>query len=127
MVDRPEPEPRSPGKAALAALAIAQGSTMKAIAARLGLSERTIRRWAKTAAFKARVEALRSEYTDATLGRLADASSAAVGVLIDLMAEADTDSTRLAAAKAILDKLPIISEYADLARRIAELERRHQE
>jgi transposase-like protein len=120
VVDQPF-EPRDPGKGHLAALAIASGSSIRKVARDLGLDERTLRRWLKNAGFKAKVERYRAEFTSQTIGRLTAASSAAVGVLVKLMAEG-SEQVKLGAARAILDKLPIMSEYADLSERVRQLE-----
>ncbi len=126
MVASPDPTPRNPGKAALAALALASGQSIRGTATAVGLNERTVRRWARAPTFKAKVERLRAEMTDQALGRLVGLAAGAAGVLGKLMLEADSDATRLAAAKAILDKLPIMSEYFDLLERLRVLEQREQ-
>lgn len=122
MASRPDPQPRSPGKAAQAALALAQGKSMREAAQAVGVNEKTVRRWARGAKFRARVEALRAELTDQTLNRLAVCSSAAVAELARLMTSSANDSVRLGAARAILDKFPIMSEYFQLAERVRRLE-----
>jgi transposase-like protein len=121
MVDRPV-EPANPGKANLVALAIASGSSIRQTAKDLGLHESTIRKWMKNPSFKAKVEKYRCEFTDQTIGRLSAASSAAVGMLVKLMAEGESDQVKLGAARAILDKLPLLSEFADLTERLRRLE-----
>ena len=105
MASRPDPQPRSPGKAAQAALALAQGQSMRETAKALKVDEKTVRRWAKGPKFQARVEELRGELTAQTLNRLATCSAAAVAELARLMTTSANDSVRLGAARAVLDKL----------------------
>ncbi len=126
MVAKHDPTPRNPSQAALLALAVASGESVRHAAARLGIAHRTAKRWAAGERFKARVQTLRAEFIDSALGRLTVLASGAVGVMGKLMAEADSDATRLAAAKAIIDKLPIMSEYFDLSERVKALEQREQ-
>lgn len=122
MVDRPDPTPRSPGKAARAAVALAQGRSIRATAAELEIGERTLRRWSKAPTFKARVDRLRAEMMDEVIGGLTDTSRAAVAELARLIRAGESDAVKLAACRAVLDKLPLISEYHDMAERVRAME-----
>ncbi len=98
--------PRNPNKAEQAALLLAQGHSVAASARIVGAGERTLKRWNNSPRFRARVEEHRRALVDATVGRLVESSTNAVNVLVELMGSADSDSTRLGAAKAILGHLP---------------------
>lgn len=121
---KPDPD-REPSKAARLALMVAQGESLRAGAKALGISDRTARRWAADPRFKERVDRLRAEMTTAAVGRLADASVEAVETLAKLMRGRKSSATvQLAAARAILEKLPIMSEFFDLSERVRQLEQR---
>lgn len=124
MVSRPDRGPRNPQMAAVLALAVASGESVRSAASRLGIPGRTAKRWAASEAFKAKVQEHRASFTDQALGRLTALAVGAVDVMGELMKEADSDSTRLAAAKAVLDKLPSLHEFFAFADRIAQLEAR---
>ncbi|CAN5827379.1 hypothetical protein BH23PLA1_BH23PLA1_29500 [soil metagenome] len=106
--------PRNPNKAEQAALLLAQGHSLAASARLVGAGERTVKRWNKNPKFRARVDEHRRALVDATVGRLVESSTNAVNVLAELMESADSDSTRLGAAKAILDKLPGMADQQKL-------------
>ncbi|CAN5812366.1 hypothetical protein BH23PLA1_BH23PLA1_24870 [soil metagenome] len=127
MSDTPNANPRNPSKAEQAALLLAQGHSIAATGRLVGAGERTVKRWNQSPRFRARVDDHRRGLVDATVGRLVLSSTKAVNVIVELMGSADSDSTRLAAAKAILDKLPALHEYAALNDRMKEIERRLDE
>lgn len=124
MVDRPPPEPREPGRAAQAAVMLAQGASVRSTAAKVGVSERTVHRWRTNPKFRARVEELRTEMTDQVVGGLVSASRAAVAELHRLMTQSGNDTVRLGAARCILDKLLLLHEHFELSERVKALEAR---
>lgn len=122
MASNPEPTPRNPSAADLLALAVASGESLRSASKKLDIGYRTARRWSRAPRFRARVEQYRSEMIGQALGKLAARAGGAVDTLAELMEQADTDATRLAAAKAILDKLPGLSEHFGLSERVRVLE-----
>ena len=109
------PEPRNPSKADLLALAVASGEPLGRAAQRLGIGERTAKGWNRNPKFRTRVEELRSALVSEAVGKLSSEATRAVGVLGEIMrSRKSSDMARLSAARAILDKLPVIREHFDL-------------
>ena len=106
----------------LLATSVACGQTIKAAAESCSCSERQGYRISSTAEFKARVSEIRSEMTNAAVGELSAAASEAVATLRGLLANTNESSTRLNAAKAILNALGPLSELGELRERLAALE-----
>lgn len=104
-----------------AALLVAAGKTDREVAAEVGASPRTVRRWRTEPAFRARVVALRSAAVDAALGRLADSTTFAADVLRESMAGADADLRFRAAVKCI-ELCVKLRETVDFGHRLAALE-----
>ncbi len=84
-------------------LALARGKPINAAAAEAGLSVATAHRRLRDQTFVRRLTEARAELWSTTLGRLAAAATQAVDRLVMLVDEADSDSVRLAAAKAVFD------------------------
>ncbi len=118
--------PRNPGRARLLVFGVASGETVSAAAKTLGIPRRTARRWAADPKFKAAVESIRTQALDAAIGRLTAGAMGAVDALVELAKAADTDATRVSAAKAILSQLPAMIEFHTLAERVRVLEERAQ-
>jgi hypothetical protein len=128
MPEPTDPTPRNASQAALLALAVASGSTVRSAAVRLGISERTAKRWGATARFKKKVESLRAELLSTTVGRLASESIEAVETLGRIMRDPlSADTLKMSCAKAILDKLPLLHEHFELSARVKALESRAEE
>ncbi|CNE44958.1 Uncharacterised protein [Mycobacterium tuberculosis] len=102
-------------------LALAQGHSTDAAGAAGDVSGRTVRRWLEDDEFRNRVNALRREMLDRTVGQLADAATAAVGTLRTML-DADSEAVRVRAARAILAAVITLRESVDLEERIAALE-----
>jgi transposase-like protein len=105
-----------------AALALAGGRQVKAAAEAVGIGERTLHRWRESAAFRAREQQLRSELFGVAVGRLCELTGKAADRLGALV-ESKTETVALGAAKAILEAAPRLREAAELADRLAALER----
>ena len=84
-------------------LALARGLTVRDAASEANVSETTAFRRLRDQTFVRRLTAARAELWSTTLGRLAAAATQAVDRLVMLVDEADSDSVRLAAAKAVFD------------------------
>jgi hypothetical protein len=106
------------------ALAMAGGSTVKAWADANGVADRTARTWSKSPEVLEQVEAIRREVLDRTIGRLSDNAAAAADEIARLFREASSEAVRLQAARAVLAELMVVSSYAALEGRMAEVERR---
>lgn len=106
---------------------VAVGSTIRDAAEQLGISEATAYRTSRTAEFKVRVAAIRTEKTE---GLASQALGGAEDALIQLRAIATTaekDSDRIAACKVLLDKAISLAEMTEFRRRLDELERADEE
>ncbi len=105
-------------------LALASGASVKQAADACNLSERTIRRRLDDASFVARLRAMRSDVLDGVLGRLTFAAASAVEVLKTLMADAESETVKLGAARAVLEHAGKLRADIEFESRLAELERR---
>src|SRR4051794_909052 len=103
------------------ALAVARGIPLARWAKENGVAERTCRDWAAKPEFKAMVEIYRRRIVDRLVGQIVDGSTKAVRRLNRLMDD-PSPTVRLSAARAILDRVIPVVEYADIERRIAKLE-----
>jgi hypothetical protein len=103
-------------------LALACGATVEAAARQCDLSDRTIYRRLKDAAFRTRLQDLRSDMVRRTAGMLTAAASAAVTTLLSLQKDSVPPAVRLGAARAVLELGVKVRELADLETRIAALE-----
>jgi hypothetical protein len=103
--------------------ALAGGATVAEAARQAGLSESSVYRRRREPDFRREVAAARTELLTLAVGRLADAATAAVATLRALL-DAEADSVRLGAARAILDAGMKGAELVDLAERVATLEER---
>jgi hypothetical protein len=101
--------------------ALAAGQTVKAAAASAGVSERTAHRRLEDAGFWQAVVDARAKLVDNALGQLADASAAAVTTLRALL-DADGETARLGAARAILELGNKLRESVEFEQRISRLE-----
>ena len=101
--------------------AVARGLTILQAAGEAGFSERTAHRRLDDPEFRRRVSAVRGELMEQAGGRLSDAATQAVDVLRKLL-DSDADTTRLAAARTILQQSVTLRTAAELEQRIARLE-----
>ena len=104
-----------------AALALAAGREVKATAKACGVGERTLHRWRGDAAFRSRVQELRTELFGLAVGRLCELTGKAADRLGELL-DSKTETVALGAAKAILEAAPRLRESADLAAQLAALQ-----
>ena len=108
------------------AIAVSGGSTVREAAAAVGCSVSHAYHLSATPEFQTKVNELRSEATQAAVGRLSNAASKAVETLIELLGSKEPKD-RLNAAKAILATLVPLSEFGELRARIDKLESRQQD
>ncbi len=103
------------------ATALASGATLEEASLQAGVSVATVTRRLKDPAFQQQVAQIRSGMLERACGQLADAATAAVATLVELLREG-RESTRLAAAREILTHMLKVEELVDFERRIAALE-----
>lgn len=127
--------PADPGRSAqaaraqaatVAALAVAAGKAIAMAAAEAGIGERTLYTWLTKPAFKRRVDELRGRLVSEAVGKLSKSMSGAAEVLEKLLRSRD-EGTRLKASRAILELAVRLRDHDEMARRLAELERRLDE
>jgi uncharacterized protein YggE len=99
--------------------------TISAAAAKAGIGERTLHRWLEEPAFDQAYRNARRKAVQRAIGRLQQVSTAAVAVLVRVMANEEAPSgTRVAAARTVLEFAIRAVELEDHEERLAELERR---
>jgi hypothetical protein len=103
-------------------LALACGASVEAAARQCQVSERTIYRRLKDAAFLAEVRDARAEMVKRSAGMLTAASGEAVRTLMSLQKDSVPPAVRLGAARAVLEIGIKVRELVDLETRIAALE-----
>jgi AraC-like DNA-binding protein len=108
-------------------LALACGATIELAARQAGVSESTVRRRLKEPAFQAKLNKLRAEMHLRVADQLTAASTEGVRTMVQLMKETNPGSVRLGAARSVVELSTKVRETADLAIRLAELERRLEE
>jgi hypothetical protein len=104
--------------------ALACGATVEGAARKAGLSVRTVYRRQADPDFQSRLRQERAELTRRAAGLLTAASLESVRTLVELQGTASPPAARLGAARAVIDLGMKLREEADLAERVAELERR---
>lgn len=104
--------------------ALLQSPNMTEAAKAAGISETTLWRWLKNDDFKLAYAAARREAVQQAVVQVQRASCEAVRTLKDVMADSEAPaSSRVAAAKAVLEMSLKAVETEDLERRIVELEK----
>jgi hypothetical protein len=103
-------------------LALAGGATVEGAARQCGLSERTAYRRLADPGFQTRQQELRADMARRAAGALAAAGTEAVGTLQALL-KSESEATRLAAARAIIQLGQKLREGNDWHERLAALER----
>jgi hypothetical protein len=103
-------------------MALACGSTVEAAARNAGVSESSVYRRLRKAAFSQRLQEIRADMVQRTAAILTAAGMEAVKTLLALQQASTPASVRLGAARAILEIGLKVREVADLERRISALE-----
>ncbi len=99
---------------ALLIAALARGATQARAAQESGYSERTVRRRLKDGRFRGRVQAARRDVLERATGALAAGAMGVVMTLLKVASSAESESARLAAAKALMDQLPLRQMLGEL-------------
>jgi hypothetical protein len=107
--------------------ALACGATVEGAAQKAGLSARTAYRRLRDPEFRARLRQKEDELTRRTAGLLTAASLESVRTLVELQGASTPAPTRLGAARSVIGLGLKLREEANLAGRVAELERRLHE
>jgi hypothetical protein len=117
------PEPKLTAKQEQAIIALVSSTTMEDAAKVAGVSDVTLWRWLKTEAFKSAYMEARREVVTQAIARLQHSCGAAVETLRTIAEDASAPaSSRVAAARAILDTSIKSVELEDLAARLEVLE-----
>jgi len=103
-------------------LALACGATVDSAARECGVCARTVYRRLEEAAFYRKLQALRADIVQRTAGALTAAGGEAVRTLLELLKPAVAATTRLGAARAVLESGVRLREIAELEARLAALE-----
>ena len=116
-------KPKISDEKLLAALLAAP--TISAAAAVAGCGERTVYARLKSPEFARKLEDMRRKSLETARNALLSRLTAAVDTMADVMENAENSpSTRLQAARMLIDSTLRVVETVDIERRIAELERR---
>jgi hypothetical protein len=115
------------GKQAAAVAALLTERTVEAAAAKAGIAAPTLFRWLRDEAFGAAYRAARRAVVDSAIGGLQRLTVEAVGALQAVLTGAAADAVKVRAALGVLDMAFRGVELADLADRVAGLERQQEE
>jgi hypothetical protein len=107
--------------------ALAAGATQQEAAERVGVSERTVRRWLADATFRAKLTQLQREMTERALATLTDCLTVAALTLRHLMLSAKGEAVRLGAARSIFEVQVRLKENAELKEELRLLAQRMEE
>jgi hypothetical protein len=113
---------RPQGQKTSLALAIAQGISVAAWARQNEVPKRTAYQWSKQPKVRAAVESFRSRAVDRAIGRMARNATWAADGIVKLAKDADSESVRLSAFRAILADMMAVSHFAGLERRMTQIE-----
>ena len=102
--------------------AIACGATVEAAAQRAGVSRATVLRRLRDPEFKRRLTEIGTEMVQRAASALTAASMESVRTLIALQQPSVPSSTRLGAARSVIELGIKLREFADFAERLAALE-----
>lgn len=112
----------APGSRDKLAAWVASGGSISAYAKQHGIPARTCYTWTRTDDFQGRVSRVRRRMLDRIGGRLAKNGLPAVEQMVTLSKTAEADAVKLAAAKAILDKLIEVANLVEFDRRLKAIE-----
>jgi len=102
---------------------VAAGKSVAAWAKANNIPLRTAYEWYRRPEFTGQVEEFRRRFFDRALGQMARSVGKAVAEIVKLSTTADSESVRLQAARAVVADLMVMSDYAGLDKRIADVEK----
>jgi hypothetical protein len=105
-------------------LALACGATVEAAARQVGVTPRTVYRRLEDPAFRAQVQALRTDMVQRAAATLTAAATEAVKTLVVLQHASTPAAVRLGAARAVLEIGIKLREVVDLEARLRAVEER---
>jgi hypothetical protein len=114
-------EPRLSKKSKLA-IAIAQGTSVASWARQNDVPKRTAYRWAADPKVRTAAEACRRRTIDRAVGRMTRRATWAADGIATLAKEAESESVRLSALRAILSEMMSVSHFSGLEGRMAQIE-----
>ena len=103
------------------ALALAQGRSVTTWARANDVPRRTAYRWAGERAVRSAAESYRRRAVDRAIGRLARRATWAADTIAKLAKDAESESVRLSAARAILSDMMTVAQFATLEEDVAQL------
>jgi hypothetical protein len=107
-----------------AALLLARGLSVKTVAAKTGIGERTLRGWQQDGAFIDRIRQLQGQMVDHTIAKLASAGPKFVKALVDRIEDpVEKGSVKVSAANAGLAHMFRGRKLGHVAQHVEELER----
>jgi transposase-like protein len=101
-----------------AIIALLQNITVAAAAHESGVAESTLYRWLRESLFRSEFRKQRRVFFERTIGLAQRASTSAIAEVIAIMQHSESDFTRLAAAKVVLD----LARETDIEQRLEALE-----
>ena len=104
------------------AVAMAQGVSVSAWARGNDVPKRTAYRWAAEPNVRATAESCRRRALDRAVGRMANRATWAVDQIVALGANAESESVKLSALRAVLSDMMKVSEFSVLEVRMTEIE-----
>ena len=104
------------------ALAIARGQSIDAWAKKNDVARSTAFRWASEPQVRGEVEATRRRALGRAIGRLSSVAMKAANGIVTLAREAESESVRLRAWRAILADQMAVAKFSDLEYRMVEIE-----
>jgi hypothetical protein len=108
-----------------AIVALIQQPTIREAAGSLGVNEVTLYRWMREERFEAAYRKARRDAVAQAVARLQESCSTAVGTLLAVMGDGDSSSSsRVSAAKTVLELAFRAFEVEDLEARVTTLEQR---
>ncbi len=111
------------GKQHQAIRAMLSSSTVTAAAAKVGVNERTMRRWLDNEVFRVALLAAEESLIDHATRRLVAGQEMAIGILFDTMdGTIQPDAVKLRAAQIALEHLVKLRMLRDVERRLSALE-----
>ncbi len=104
-------------------ISLACGSTIEAAAAKAGLSKRTVNRRLEDPAFRQKLQEFRANMLERASAMLGAAAMEAVKTLLGLMERSIPHSTRLGAARAVIELGLKLRDLLEVEQRLSALEK----
>jgi hypothetical protein len=109
------------------ALHLASGGGVADWARAHAIPERTVYSWSRSPEVRDRTEAIRRAVLAEAVQQLGAHAAAAAGQIVKLAENAQSETVRLQAARAVLAEFMSVSNYTSMAAQLADIERRLRE